>query len=77
METKDYFAKADNQRLIVETELRLARKKACRDMQNNSLDFFNPEVETNPYIGESVEMEKAYNEERALLIAEFNRANKR
>jgi len=74
MDTKEYWENAENQRLVLETELRLAKKKARRDYQNSPLDFLNPEVHVNPYIGESVEMEKAYTEERLLILSEIKGA---
>jgi len=73
METKEYFEKAENQRLIVECEIRLAKKKARRDYQNDTLRFLNPEIHTNPYVGESVAMEKEYEAERQLIIKELRK----
>ena len=73
MDTKEYWENAENQRLVLETEKRLAKKKARRDYQNDTLTFLNPEIHVNPYIGESVEMEQAYEAERQLIIKELRK----
>ena len=73
MDTKEYWDNAENQRLVLETEKRLAKKKARRDYQNDTLTFLNPEIHVNPYIGESVEMEQAYEAERQLIIKELRK----
>lgn len=77
MNIKEYWDKATNQRLIVETEDRLARKKAHRDAKYNLGDVLSLVIETNPYIGESVAMAKAYDEELKLIVEEINRNSKR
>jgi len=73
MDTKEYWENAENQRLVLETEIRLAKKKARRDYQNDTLTFLNPEIHVNPYIGESVEMEQAYEAESQLIIKELRK----
>tara|TARA_R110002020_G_scaffold104061_1_gene243674 strand:+ start:38 stop:265 length:228 start_codon:yes stop_codon:yes gene_type:complete len=74
MEMSEYRDSAENQRLVLETEIRLAKRKARRDYQHAPLEFLNPEVHVNPYVGESVEMEQAYTEERLLILSEIKGA---
>lgn len=57
-------------------EVHRARKKAAADFSDNTRDFINPGIETNPYTRESeAHMREAYNEERLLLIEEWMRNN--
>ena len=60
MSMDEYWKRVDDNRARVRAEL---------DFKNNAGDFVNPSVETNPYI----DMAAAYDEERKLLIEEFNR----
>ena len=71
----NYFKRLKLQRLVVRTEDRLARKKAQRDSEYELGDFMSKFIDTNPYRDESAAMAAAYDEERKLLIEEFNRNN--
>jgi len=79
MKADEWFAEV--QKLTPEMtliDLSTARKKAAFDMgyEGDTMSFRNPSIDTNPYRRKCEQhMADAYNDERVLLITEWNRNN--
>ena len=73
MTPKEYFNSAEGQRNLVVFEDGKARLKAKRDVQYKLDEVMSEVIETNPYIGESIHMAAAYEEERQLILEEIRR----